>query len=112
MTSFDLSTNEQEPVSAPASSSAHVAAGCTSCGNGSLAPENVKAAFWEGEQLVIVDNIPAFVCQSCGEKYYEDETAMKLDFLRGTGFPPDKAAGAMSVPVFNYDPLLGMERGG
>lgn len=103
---------EREPVTAPASAPLAEPAACTSCAGGSLAAEKVKAAFWEGERLVVVDGIPALVCQSCGERYYEDETAMRLDFLRGTGFPPDKAVRTMSVPVFRYDAPESDQAGG
>ncbi|MDX1779875.1 MAG: type II toxin-antitoxin system MqsA family antitoxin [Thalassovita sp.] len=103
MTLFEHDAEQQEPSAAPAPASQTVPAGCIACSGGALAPDQVKAAFWEGERLVIVDGIPALVCQSCGERYYEDETAMKLDFMRGTGFPPDRAAQTMTVPVFQFD---------
>lgn len=103
---------EREPATAPAPTPVAEPAACTSCAGGRLAAEKVKAAFWEGERLVVVDDIPALVCQDCGERYYEDETAMRLDFLRGTGFPPDKAARTMSVPVFHFDASDSGQAGG
>ena len=112
MTLFEHDTQQQEPSAAPASGAQTGTAGCIACSGGALAPEQVKAAFWEGERLVIVDGIPALVCQSCGERYYEDETAMKLDFMRGTGFPEDRAAQTMTVPVFQYDAPAEGEAGG
>lgn len=102
----------QEPPGAPAAEAPFEPAACTNCSGTSLAPEKVKAAFWEGERLVVVDGIPALVCQTCGERYYADETAMKLDFLRGTGFPPDGATHSVTVPVFPFDAGAGDRKGG
>lgn len=109
MTLSERDPEQQEPLAAPAPATRAEPAGCTSCSGGTLSPEKVKAAFWEGERLVVVDGVPALVCQNCGERYYEDETAMKLDLMRGSGFPPDKAADSMTVPVFQFDAPEGGE---
>lgn len=103
MTLSERDLERQEPTAAPATATPAEPAECTICSGGTLAAEKVKAAFWEGERLVVVDGIPALVCQNCGEKYYEDETAMKLDLMRGSGFQPDKAAHSITVPVFHFD---------
>ena len=63
----------------------------------------MRSAFWQGEGLVVVEGIPALVCQSCGEQFYEDETAMKLDLVRGGGFATARAARTLTVPVFDFD---------
>ena len=76
---------------------------CQSCGTGKLAPDRVKTALWSGESLVIVEDIPALVCQTCGEQFYQDETAMRLDMMRGAGFSRDRAARQMTVPVFTFE---------
>ena len=60
----------------------------------------MQAAFWEDERLVVVEEIPALVCRGCGERFYDDATAMRLDMLRGTGFPRERAARSMTVEVF------------
>jgi YgiT-type zinc finger domain-containing protein len=67
-----------------------------------LARESVNTAFWQGGKLVVVEGIPALVCQSCGEQYYEDETAMKLDLMRGGGFRDAEAVRKLEVPVFAF----------
>jgi len=77
---------------------------CTSCAGGRLARDNVRTALWQGDDLVIVEGIPALVCQSCGERYFEDETAMALDFMRGGGLEEGTAIRRVSVPVFAYAP--------
>ncbi len=93
----------QEPHAAPATDAAVDQSRCTACSGGVLAQQEVKTAFWEGKGLVIVERIPALVCQSCGEQYYEDQTAMKLDLMRGSGFSTENAVRNMTVPVFEFD---------
>ncbi|HEY4999771.1 MAG TPA: type II toxin-antitoxin system MqsA family antitoxin [Usitatibacter sp.] len=79
---------------------------CTECGGTQVHTDLVRSAFWEGERLVVVEGIPALVCASCGEQFYDDTTAVVLDLLRGAGFPADKARSEMSVPVFAFGDRL------
>ena len=83
---------------------AEVRATCTQCGGSDVRGERIRTAFWEGERLVVVDGIPAFVCPSCGERFFDDSTAIRLDLLRGAGFPDALAASELRVPVFSFDP--------
>lgn len=75
---------------------------CTSCGTGTLRREKVKTALWRGDDLVVIEDIPALVCIRCGERYFEDETAMALDMMQagqgGQGTPPRR----ISVPVYGF----------
>jgi len=93
----------QEPHAAPATEAAPEQTGCTACSAGVLTRQDVKTALWEGQRLVVVEGIQALVCESCGEQYYEDETAMKLDLMRGTGFSAENAVRSMTVPVFAFE---------
>lgn len=93
----------QEPHAAPASDATAEQAVCTACSGGILAPQDIKTALWAGERLVVIEGIPALVCRSCGEQYYEDDTAMKLDLIRGSGFPAENAVRSMMVPVFVFE---------
>lgn len=88
----------------PASSSAEAPGGerCTSCGAPEVRANRARSAFWHGEALVVVEDIPALVCGACGEQFYEDATVIALDRLRGEGFPPGKACGELRVPVFSF----------
>lgn len=76
---------------------------CETCGNGRLARDRIKTALWSGGRLVVVEDVPAFVCRQCGEQFYEDETAMRLDMLKGGGFPSAEAARELIVPVFIFE---------
>lgn len=84
----------------PDGQGAQMSAPCQSCGRTGLEETLVQTALWEGERLVVVEDVPALVCHGCGERFYDDETAMRLDMLRGNGFPSDRAARVMPVEVF------------
>jgi YgiT-type zinc finger domain-containing protein len=60
--------------------------------------KRVRVEKWVNEKLIVIENVPALVCEECGEKYYDAETALKLDeFLYET--KPDRI---IQVPVFEY----------
>ena len=82
---------------------AETSAGCTQCGKGELHAKRISTALWEEERLVVVEGILAMVCSGCGERFFDDETAVRLDLLRGAGFPAAKACGELRVPVFTLD---------
>jgi YgiT-type zinc finger domain-containing protein len=83
------------------------AATCGLCGDGELRETRVRSAFFEGERLVVVEDIPALVCSVCGEQFYDDMTAVRLDLLRGAGFPSEMSCRELRVPVFSLDPTAG-----
>lgn len=74
---------------------------CGQCGSEQMHETQVRSAFWHGERLVVVEDIPAVVCGVCREQFYDDATVVLLDLLRGEGFPEDKAQGELTVPVFS-----------
>lgn len=75
---------------------------CISCGSSHVRTVHVRSAFWQGERLVVVEGIPALVCDNCGEQFYEETTDRAIGALRAQGFPPQQATGEMRVPVFSY----------
>lgn len=75
---------------------------CPQCGSAQLRQDLVRSAIWHGERLVVVDRIPAVVCDGCGERFYDDATATMLDLMHGDGFPPAEAVAHMHVPVFSF----------
>lgn len=81
----------------------HVAeATCTGCGGQDVHTAQVRSAFFEGERLVVVEGIPALVCETCGGHFYDDTTVVVLDLLRGEGFPERDARSELRVPVFSF----------
>lgn len=75
---------------------------CANCGSTKLHLDQVRSAFWQDERLVVVVDIPAMVCGACGEQFYDDDTVIQLDLLRGEGFPAQKARAELRVPVFSF----------
>lgn len=75
---------------------------CPQCGSSRLAHRLVKSSFWHEGRLVVVENIPAIVCDGCGERFFEDWTATTLDLMRGEGFLAEHATGHVQVPVFSF----------
>lgn len=75
---------------------------CTQCGGSDVHPAEVRSAFWHDDRLVVVEDIPALLCCTCGEQYYDDSTVVMLDLLRGKGFRLESARSALSVPVFSF----------
>jgi YgiT-type zinc finger domain-containing protein len=75
---------------------------CASCGSTDARRASVRSAFWHDGRLVVVEGIPALVCEACSEQSYDDATVVLLDLLRGEGFPAEKASGELRVPVFAF----------
>lgn len=75
---------------------------CMACGSAEVHASRVRSAFWHDDRLVVVDGIPALVCERCGEQFYDDRTAIGLDILRGSGFPTGQAVRTLEVAVFDY----------
>jgi YgiT-type zinc finger domain-containing protein len=79
---------------------------CTHCGSPSVRRKHVRSAFWHDERLVVVEDLPAIVCGACHEQFYDDQTMVVLDLMRGDGFPAEKARRELRVPVFSFQDRL------
>lgn len=75
---------------------------CDKCSTGILRPTRIRTAFWRGDSLIVVLNIPAMVCPDCGEEYVADPTVVQLDRMRGNGFGTHEVIEKMTVPVFDF----------
>lgn len=71
---------------------------CLRC-DGNLIKRKVKVEKWVNGKLIIVENVPAFVCEKCQEKYYDAETSLRLDEY----FHETKPNKVIEVPVFEYE---------
>lgn len=80
---------------------------CGNCGSERVRSAGVRSAFWHGDRLVVVEDIPAMVCDTCHEHFYDDGTVVVLDLLRGDGFPTQQARGELRVPVFSFRDRVG-----
>ena len=71
---------------------------CYFCG-GKTAERPVTAENWWGDILALIEDVPAWVCQDCGEAYFAAETCRKLDQLRKA---PPVAHRTLEVPVYSF----------
>lgn len=76
---------------------------CDRCTGTTLRPTRISTAFWQGEGLVIVRDIPAMVCPGCGLDYIDDATVVLLDRMRGRAFRDCTAVDTLLVPVYLFD---------
>lgn len=51
---------------------------CVICNNGETVPGETMYTGMDGETIVVVKNVPAKVCDNCGESYVSSETAARL----------------------------------
>lgn len=54
---------------------------CTFCG-GRVTERTVQKPCWWGDKLIaLVDNVPAGVCEQCGERYYKASVLKEIEKL-------------------------------
>ena len=63
----------------------------------------VKTSIWCGESLFVVEDIPARVCGSCKEQFYDEDTTDALRRLVQGGFSSAEARREILVPVFSLE---------
>jgi len=51
---------------------------CVICRQGDTAPGLVTVTLLRGESVVIIKDVPAQVCQDCGEYYLDEPVASKV----------------------------------
>ncbi len=66
-----------------------------------MRPATVKTAIWREERLFVVEDIPAQVCDSCMEQFYDEETTDALRRLTEEGFSSVEPAREILVPIFS-----------
>ncbi len=73
---------------------------CPRCGAG-MRPSIAKTAIWIGERVFIVEDVPARVCDSCVEQFYDEDVTDAIRRLTEQGFPSAEAKREILVPVFS-----------
>ena len=73
---------------------------CFFC-KGAVVEQPTTVDFWWGEDLKVIENVPAGVCQQCGEKYFTGNVYGEMERLaKGAGH----AVRHLSVDVLRYSP--------
>ena len=52
---------------------------CYFCSKGILEDEKVTVDFRWGTKLVVIEGVPAKVCNECGERYYSAEVSKRME---------------------------------
>lgn len=72
--------------------------------------ELVRSAIWHNERLYMIEDIPAYVCDTCVEQFYDPQATDLLRVLTENGFSSAKAVREVLVPVFSLAGLVPVER--
>lgn len=52
---------------------------CYFCRKGILENKKVTVDFRWGDKLIVIEEVPAKVCNECGEKYYSSEVSKQME---------------------------------
>ena len=72
---------------------------CARCGKGRLDEKREREYFRSGQSLVIIENVPAWVCNKCGERYHH---ARVYKMMRKIAAQSDQLTEHVKVPVAHY----------
>jgi YgiT-type zinc finger domain-containing protein len=77
---------------------------CPQCG--SETQSRLGRMTWlEGDQLMLIEDVPVRVCDTCGEEFYDETITYKIDRLRAGLFSADQIKREIRVPVFSWKDL-------
>src|SRR4249919_927090 len=71
---------------------------CYFC-KGKLDEQKVKVDFRWGRRLKIIENVPATVCQQCGEQYFQSAVYKSMEKLAASRTKP---SARLTVDVFKF----------
>ena len=73
---------------------------CGTCGNPTLA-KSIHVTMWTDKGLVVIENVPARVCDHCQEQFYDEMTGSQIVQLASSGFSRSRMVREITVPVFS-----------
>ena len=54
---------------------------CDFCESGRVRGRRVREYYRVGKDLLVIDDVPAYVCDRCGERYYDAHVAKQMRLL-------------------------------
>ena len=72
---------------------------CTLCSEGQYLNKNIVFSSRRGDQLVVIEGVPALVCDVCGDRIITEDTAREIERI-ATGTPID------SAPLYHFPPKV------
>ena len=76
---------------------------CYFC-KGTMTAEFITHVHKWGEQVIILEDVPADVCQQCGEVYFAPDVLQAMDRLVGDK-QKEKPKRELRVPVYSFSEL-------
>lgn len=55
---------------------------CEVCGKGGVLLRRLSRSYGRGASLLVVENVPVYVCPACGESYMAAETMHELERIK------------------------------
>jgi YgiT-type zinc finger domain-containing protein len=77
---------------------------CSYCG-GSVLERHVVVETWFGEKLVLFEDVPAGVCENCGEEYFSADIQKQM--MNIIQKPPKKT---ITVPLYRFADALSVAK--
>ncbi len=74
---------------------------CAICG-GIQKEEITKLELWVDGKLIVIEDVPAKVCENCGEKYFSAKVSKHIDALLESA---GEAKRKLEVPVLSFKAL-------
>lgn len=72
---------------------------CVICKNGSTETGKVSIVFERGEAVVLIKNVPAQVCNTCGHYYLSSEIAKKILQIAQDAFQKGTELQIIKLPI-------------
>lgn len=72
---------------------------CYFCGHGTLEEQRVTVDLRRCDRLFVIKNVPALVCDECGERQYSLETSREIDRILAEIERTGRAEEEIKVPV-------------
>ena len=72
---------------------------CTLCREGQYLNKHIVFSSRRGDQLVVIEGVPALVCDVCGDRIITEDTAREIERV-ATGTPID------SAPLYHFSPKV------
>ena len=72
---------------------------CTLCSEGQYLNKHIVFSSRRGDRLVVIEGVPALVCDVCGDRIITEDTAREIERV-ATGTPID------SAPLYHFPPKV------
>ena len=82
---------------------------CQEC-QSSTRPDTIRMSLFGTRGMVLIEDIPAMICERCGEQFYDEETTDKLNKLTAYDFPSNLAVREVVVPVFSLTKVVAPDK--